>query len=153
MGVFRPVRREEAVVHFEWNASALGALLLLTVGFAVPLGLTGALLAAGLVFASLLLHELAHVAAVSRHGVPVKAIGITFKGAYTRREQSPLWFVEAQSALAGPTVNFLLYAIFSAMPGDVNHIVAQSNLIIGIFNLIPIRPSDGWRFMQSIAKR
>ena len=135
------------------EASALGVVVLLTACFALSLGIMGALLASGLVMASLLLHEFAHVAAVSRHGVPVKAIGFTFKGAYTRREQSPLWFVEAQSALAGPMVNVLLYAIFSALPGDVYHVVAEANLILGVFNLLPFPPLDGWRFVQSVANR
>jgi Zn-dependent protease len=137
-------------VRFEWRASALGALLLLTLGFAAQVDWGDALVAGALVFVSLLLHELAHVAAVSRHGVRVLAIGFTFKGAYTRREHSHRWIVEAQSALSGPAVNLVLAIIFEALPGKANSLVATSNLIIGVMNLLPIPPLDGWRFFKAL---
>lgn len=137
-------------MRFEWKVSALGALLLLTLCFAAQLGWAEALLASGLMIVSLLLHELAHVAVVSRHGVRVSAIGITFKGAYTRREHSGVWIVEAQSALAGPTVNLVLAVIFSMLPGKVNALVASSNLILGLANLLPLPPLDGWNFLKAL---
>lgn len=140
-------------MRFEWSSSAIGMFALLALGFALPLGWSEGVLAACLVIMSVLLHELAHVLIVTSHGVKVKAVGLTLKGAYTRREQSPRWIVEAQSALAGPSANLLIWALFSTLPGRMCEVVALSNLMIGFFNLIPIKPLDGWRFVNAVTKK
>lgn len=57
-------------------------------------------------------------------------------------------------AIAGPMVNFLLVIVFSLIDLDgynVNkELLIYSNILIGIFNLIPIYPLDGGRILKSL---
>lgn len=57
-------------------------------------------------------------------------------------------------ALMGPTVNFLLVIIFMLFDlelfGISREFVIYSNMLIGLFNLIPIHPLDGGRIVKNI---
>ncbi len=57
-------------------------------------------------------------------------------------------------AISGPLVNFLLVFLFSLFNGKVfgieKNILIYSNLLIGLFNLIPIYPLDGGRIVKNI---
>lgn len=57
-------------------------------------------------------------------------------------------------AVAGPMVNFILVAIFSIFKFNFLNIETElliySNVLIGIFNLIPIYPLDGGRIIKNI---
>ncbi|HWR36631.1 MAG TPA: hypothetical protein VN622_12245 [Clostridia bacterium] len=140
-------------MRFEWKASALWIFAVLTLALAGILGWAQAALASGLIMASILLHEVAHIAVAMHHGVKVKALGLNGRGAYTRREHSNRWIVEAQSALAGPSVNLALYIVFVSFSGTMNQMLALSNLVLGVSNLLPFRPLDGWRFWQAVKNR
>ena len=59
-------------------------------------------------------------------------------------------------ALAGPVTNIILVIIFMLIP-DWNFIVSKeilvySNLIIAMFNLMPIYPLDGGRILENVLK-
>lgn len=101
-----------------------------------------------LLTASLLAHEGAHAAVALGYGVPVTKIGMSAAGAYTQRAHSPERRVELQAAIAGPLANLLLWGAFLAAPGVVPRMLATCNLILGMTNLVPIRPSDGWRIWK-----
>lgn len=57
-------------------------------------------------------------------------------------------------ALAGPLINLIFIVIFSIFPISFfnieNQLVIYSNILIGIFNLIPIYPLDGGRIIKGI---
>lgn len=90
--------------------------------------------------AAIAVHEMAHIAAAGMLRVRVKAIGLTWKGPYVRREPG----TDPQNlviTLAGPGINLLLaFACWHANP-----VFALNNAILGLFNLLPIPMSDGRR--------
>lgn len=57
-------------------------------------------------------------------------------------------------AISGPLVNFLLVFLFSLFNGKIfgieKNVLIYSNLLIGLFNLIPIYPLDGGRIVKNI---
>ena len=57
-------------------------------------------------------------------------------------------------AFGGPAVNFILVIVFSFIDCDLfgisQDIYIYSNLLIGIFNLIPIYPLDGGRILKNL---
>lgn len=57
-------------------------------------------------------------------------------------------------AISGPLVNFLLVFLFFLFNGKIfgieKNILIYSNLLIGLFNLIPIYPLDGGRIIKNI---
>ncbi len=129
-----------------------GALVLaagLAVLSAVNLGRVDGVIGAGLIIASLLLHELGHLAMAQALGVPVKAIGMCLKGAYLRRQRSPKARKELLIAASGPLANLLLYLWFR----DGNLVIrwaALMNLVLAASNLIPIPGTDGARICESL---
>ena len=139
--------------HLEVKSSLLIALAGLVLFYALLLGWVHGLLATALVAFSVLLHELGHVLVATVNGVKVKRIGFAAAGGYTVREPSRRWWVEAESALAGPLVNLLLFLIFNSAQGVVAHAAAQANLVLAIGNLIPISRSDGSRLWKAISSR
>lgn len=54
--------------------------------------------------------------------------------------------------LAGPIVNLLMAGIFMYFPiqGDLKTKIVYTNLLLGIFNLIPIMPLDGGKVLKEI---
>ena len=128
-----------------------GALLLVFAFGAISgvrLGTGDAAGAAALLIASLVVHEIGHLAMAQSLGVRVKAIGLCLKGAYLRRSMSHKPLFELLIASAGPAANLLLYAWFR----DGNSLarwVALLNLVLAVSNLLPIPHSDGSRILNS----
>lgn len=105
-------------------------------------------LCATLVLLSLLTHELAHLAMARALGVPVRAIGVCFRGAYLRRVESANPKCELLIASAGPAASLLLY--FSLRQGGtLTHWVGILNLVLAISNLLPLRGTDGRRILSA----
>jgi Zn-dependent protease len=101
----------------------------------------------GLIFA----HEMGHVLALRRQGVPASApLFIPFMGAVIGMKKMPenAWR-EAEVALAGPLLGSLgAAAVWAA--GDYYHsrflvALAFVGFLINLFNLIPLVPLDGGR--------
>lgn len=57
-------------------------------------------------------------------------------------------------ALAGPATNFFIALLFYFLHIDVHtkQIIIYSNILIGMFNLIPIYPLDGGRILKSVLR-
>lgn len=55
-------------------------------------------------------------------------------------------------AIAGPVMNFILAGSFSLIDLEAKTIIINSNLLLGLFNLVPIYPLDGGRILKYVLK-
>ncbi len=125
-------------------------------GWAWLMGLALALL----LFASVLLHELGHSLAARGQGIAVNSITLFLFGgiaAIDRESSTPV--AAFKVAIAGPLVSlglFLLLTGFThleALPIPMALVigsVAQINLVLTLFNLIPGLPLDGGQVLKAL---
>jgi Zn-dependent protease len=106
----------------------------------------------GLIF----VHEMGHVIALRRQGVPASApLFIPFMGAVIGMRQLPAnaWR-EAQVALAGPLLGSVGAAVVWAIGADIHSrflvALAFIGFFINLFNLIPVVPLDGGRAVAAL---
>lgn len=89
-------------------------------------------------------HELCHWAALRLCGAEVRHLSVGTGGAVMETEALPPW-KELLCALAGPAGSFLLLLTAKWMP-----LVALCGLAQGMYNLLPLYPSDGGRVLRCI---
>ncbi|MEW5745176.1 MAG: site-2 protease family protein [Nitrospirota bacterium] len=115
-------------------------------------------IAALLLFISVALHELSHSFVALRYKLPISSIVLfIFGGVSQIKGEPPDPKVEFRMAVAGPLASFALalvfYAAYTLVPGGVVRALfiylAQINLVLGIFNLIPGFPMDGGRVVRA----
>lgn len=116
--------------------------------------------AALLLFASVLAHELGHSFVAIKQGIEVKSITLFLFGGLASLEKESKTPAEAfWVAIAGPLVSIALFGILTAIQvttgltgplGAVLGLVASINLILALFNLIPGLPLDGGNILKSI---
>ena len=121
---------------------------LLTPAFFLLLTDTPALLAALLLAA--FLHELAHYAVLRLCGVPTACFTLTGLGAslYVPELHRLSYGAELLSAAAGPLVNLLLWVMLSLTGRDELSLFAGAQMVLGVLNLLPVRPMDGGRILE-----
>jgi Zn-dependent protease len=115
-----------------------------------------------LLFASVLLHEIAHCVAAQWFGIRARAVTLNFFGgmsSLSREAARP--GEEIVIAAAGPAVNValtlgLLVVRFAALPysesvATVATFLASLNTILAVFNLLPGLPLDGGRIFRAVA--
>ena len=120
------------------------------------------LVAALLLFASVVLHELGHSYVAKTHGVPIRRITLfLFGGVSQLGKESSDPATEIKIAIAGPAVSFVLMVLFFLMYAiagrqasgqgfaPVLKYLAYVNGILGVFNLIPGFPLDGGRLLRA----
>ena len=165
-----------AGIGIEVNVSWLVILVLLTFSLAVswfpatvprqPVLVYWALgfIAALLLFVSVLLHELAHSLVARARGVPVKRITLFIFGGVSDLEQEPQSpSVEFQIAIVGPLTSLVIGAVTllagnligpnAPLVAAVLGYLGVTNLLLGVFNLIPGFPLDGGRVLRAIIWR
>jgi Zn-dependent protease/predicted transcriptional regulator len=119
------------------------------------------LIAAILLFVSVLLHELAHSFVARARGLPVKNIVLFIFGGVSNIEQEPHSAnTEFLMAFVGPLVSLIIGAVCfgllllvrgSRSPiEDLLIYLASANILLGIFNLLPGFPLDGGRVLRAI---
>lgn len=119
------------------------------------------LLAVLLLFVSVLLHELAHSLVARARSLPVKNITLLIFGGISNIEQEPKSpGVEFQMSFVGPLTSLLIgglsYLLLVALRGGISPLaailgyLAVSNVLLGLFNLVPAFPLDGGRVLRSI---
>lgn len=93
-------------------------------------------------------HELGHLAAVYAAGGKVSRLRLSAAGAELRLEGTLSYVRELLCALAGPLVNLML-ALGAARIGA--EVFAGLNLVLGLFNLLPLSALDGGKVLGCIA--
>lgn len=116
-------------------------------------------LAALLLFASVLAHELGHSFVALAQGIKVKSITLFIFGGLAQLEkESDTPFKAFLVAVAGPLVSLLLFLGFTiiaasfALPAPIATIIsllASINLVLALFNLIPGLPLDGGNILKA----
>jgi len=118
-------------------------------------------IAALMLFVSVLLHELAHSLVAKRRGIPVNSITLFFFGGVSNLEEEPKKpMAEFTMAIVGPGMSLvlaLIFWLFSLIPANETsplaamlNYLALINLILAVFNLLPGFPLDGGRVLRSI---
>jgi Zn-dependent protease/predicted transcriptional regulator len=122
------------------------------------MGIGGALL----LFASIIVHELAHSLVARRSGLPMKGITLfIFGGVAEMDREPPSAKAEFQMAIAGPltsvAVGVIFYFMSSSMRGvwpaavtGVLSYLALINWVLAAFNMVPAFPLDGGRVLRSL---
>ncbi len=116
--------------------------------------------AALLLFASVLLHELGHAVVAMHYAIPVRRITLfIFGGVAQIGGEPPTARVEFWIALAGPVVSAALAAVFRAAgaavpvpsaPAALARYLASVNFLLAVFNLVPGFPLDGGLIFRAI---
>lgn len=120
-------------------------------------GVAGAVL----LLASLVVHEAAHALTARRAGIPVRDVTLWALGGFTRMDQPATARTAFVVAVSGPLASLLLggvvlgaaYAVAATLDWPV--LVALlgwlggTNLLLGVFNLLPAAPLDGGRLLQA----
>ena len=153
--------------------------LLVFIVFSDPAGMPGAgraLALVGIIFGSVVLHELGHALVAVHAGLPVRSITLLPIGGVTVMDTAqsgpPTSATEIRVAAAGPLVNFVLAGISALVvlavypeagvwlwqPPFVNAMnlpraLVWANLIMGLFNLLPAYPMDGGRILRAYLAR
>jgi Zn-dependent protease len=111
-----------------------------------------------LLYASVLVHELAHCVVARGFGLPVRRILLYPLGGWSEIEQEPASpGREALISAAGPLVSLaiaglgyvLARVVSSGLPHDVLKQLFVANVLVGIFNLLPGLPLDGGRVFRA----
>lgn len=95
-------------------------------------------------------HEAGHLAVLHLLGVPVTALRLSAFGAELHAPRGRLGYGgELAAVLAGPAVN-LVCGLVLAQLGPAFWAGAGAHLILGSFNLLPLRPLDGGRAVYAL---
>ncbi|HVU19010.1 MAG TPA: site-2 protease family protein [Candidatus Didemnitutus sp.] len=119
-----------------------------------------------LFFVCVVLHELGHSLTARRYGVQVPRILLMPIGGMAEFDRIPREpRAELLITFAGPAVNFVIFGLmlpfyWSTVFGDkafeefsllgVGTLLTGANLVMGIFNLLPVYPMDGGRVLRAI---
>jgi len=132
----------------------------------------------GIIFGSVVLHELGHALVGMRAGVPAKAIILLPIGGVTLLDetQQPIepgiltWKRDIRIAVAGPLVNIIIAVVAGSVllavapeihlwtrpyvySGNLPRSLVWSNLGLALFNLLPAYPMDGGRVLRALFSR
>ncbi|HEY0708183.1 MAG TPA: site-2 protease family protein [Polyangia bacterium] len=171
-------------IHVDWSLLIVFVLIMLNLGLGLlplahpewhaSLRWLVALLAAGLFFASILAHELAHALVGRRQGVGVEGITLFIFGGVARlKREPPNARAELLMTVVGPLTSLAIgvLATFAGVLLTGNEDLALSpeatfreagplstlllwlgplNFMLGLFNLVPGFPLDGGRVLRSL---
>jgi Zn-dependent protease len=125
--------------------------------FGVYWTLWGWRFAAGFIV-SLYVHEMGHVAALRRRGVPASApMFVPLLGAFVRLHQAPRTeWEDADVGLAGPVwglgAALAAYGVFLATGAPVWAAIAKTGAMLNLFNLTPVWQLDGARGFRAMSR-
>lgn len=115
-----------------------------------------ALVAALVVLATILIHEVAHAVVAIRRGLHVRMIRLQFFGGYSVIDGDPDPPTEVVVSIAGPIASLFLGVVawFLSDPtttvGRAAGAVAIASISIGVLNMVPGFPLDGGRVLRGL---
>ena len=118
----------------------------------------------GLIMIFAIIHELSHLMAgliikmkIKRITIMPVGLSIEFKIPYSDLNEkilksNKLELKKMFIAIAGPLKNIIIIFIvfFLNIKLELKHLIIYSNLLIAVFNLLPIYPLDGGRILKSV---
>jgi Zn-dependent protease len=130
-------------------------------------GLAWALALLAAIFTCVVLHELGHCLTAMRFGIRVRRILLLPIGGMAEFETIPREpRQELLMTLAGPAVNFVIAGVLTLvllrstepaveidLPSSLTEFawwIRDANLVLGLFNLIPVFPMDGGRILRAL---
>jgi len=131
-------------------------------GWSTPVYWVVAVAAALLVFATVLLHELAHAFVAIRRGLPVPRITLFVFGGVSHLSRQPRsageeFFIAAAGPATSLAVALVAFGLSLLMRSANEQLeamfwyLALVNLLLAVFNILPGFPLDGGRVLRSIA--
>ncbi|MEW6409641.1 MAG: site-2 protease family protein [Nitrospirota bacterium] len=147
--VFGLVMISLATAYFPKEYEALSRL-----SYWIPAGITTVML-----FASVLLHELAHSWVAQKNGITIRGITLfIFGGVAELTGEPPTAKAEFKIAIAGPLMSFALAGVFYLIGATIQmgieaystvKYLSYINVILALFNLAPGFPLDGGRVLRA----
>jgi Zn-dependent protease len=138
-----------AAYGLAWQGQDWGTVAAWVAGFVMAL----------LLFGSVLLHELGHSLVALSQGISVTSITLFLFGGVASIDQESKTPGQAfQVAIAGPAVSFSLFVIltlayqflpFNPLATEIIQNLANINLILSLFNMIPGLPLDGGQVLKA----
>lgn len=134
------------------SINALGIRMYITYPFAAVIALALLFDATGQTACCLLaaiLHELGHIIMLKifkSKRIDINLSALDFK-IIDSDEKSRSYIQDISISVAGPLINFLLFFLFFRF--DSTKTFAIANLVIGVFNIIPIDSLDGGKILMS----
>ncbi|MGA7139623.1 MAG: site-2 protease family protein [Terriglobales bacterium] len=131
----------------------------------------------GILFGSVVLHELGHALVARGSGIPAKGIILLPIGGITIVDEAqaipdPInaWKRDIRIAIAGPLVNLFIAGLSALIllavipgfslaakplfhPSGLLRSIVWANLYLGLFNLLPAYPMDGGRVLRALFSR
>ena len=99
------------------------------------------------------LHEMGHLVVLRMLGGTVRFFSASFGGVQICTDSMGVSYLrESTAVLAGPMTNLAVGSILGLLSprGPGLTAFAGANWALGIFNLLPSAPLDGWRFLQLV---
>lgn len=117
--------------------------------------LTGHLREVAIIYASVLLHEMAHLYVCKKKNIPTAYMAIYPYGMELRLKKLTAPKEQISISLAGPLTNFLLFAsgllfMHWGVRSRYMSFFVSANLVLGVFNLLPCAPLDGSEIVRSV---
>lgn len=114
-----------------------------------------------LLIGSVLAHELGHAWGALIQNVRVKRIMLYGGGGFCQHSGATTRYEDELIVAMGPIVNLVIWAVASLIepylaPGMLGwsvYVLAQLNLFLALFNLIPVMPLDGGKLFQLVLMR
>ncbi|MEW2472097.1 site-2 protease family protein [Streptomyces sp. NPDC046994] len=131
-------------------------------GMAPVVYAVAAVVGAVLLLVSLVVHEAAHALTARRAGIPVRDVTLWALGGMTRMDQPATARAAFAVAVSGPLASLLLggaalggaagaaAVLHWRIPVAVLGWLGGTNLLLGVFNLLPGAPLDGGRVLQAV---
>jgi Zn-dependent protease len=108
---------------------------------------------------SVLAHEIAHCVVARRLGIPIERISLSFLAGHSTLAREPETPARSAAvAVAGPATNLVIgvcaFLAYSRLPdGSIALVLAAglaySNLLVGVYNLLPGLPLDGGQLLRA----
>ncbi|TCZ73765.1 site-2 protease family protein [Paenibacillus albiflavus] len=143
-----------SLLKFGKFGGAITSMVIFTGTYALMFPISFAIGLAVMIF----IHEMGHVFAAKRKGLPVSApVFIPFLGAFINMKRNPRDAVtEAYIAYGGPLIGTigatLAFGLGYGLDYPVLYSVAYIGFFINLFNLVPIHPLDGGRISVAITR-